>query len=105
MHFKNKKISETLQTVPEAQKVIVIPMSTGYLLQYFTICVCPSVHHLLLVLFHTKHHIFCFYSLKKEKNGKDQHLFPYKLVVFKEPFANLDKNRTCNQSAQEASGV
>lgn len=73
MHFKNKKISETLQTVPEAQKVIVIPMSTGYLLQYFTICVCPSVHHLLLVLFHIKHHIFCFYSLKKEKNGKDQH--------------------------------
>lgn len=33
--LKMKKISETLQTVPEAQKVIVIPMSTSYLLQYF----------------------------------------------------------------------
>lgn len=32
-------------------------------------------------------------------------LFPYKIVVFKEPFANLDKNRACNPSAQEASGV
>lgn len=32
-------------------------------------------------------------------------LFPYKLVVFKEPFANLDKNRTCNRRAQEASEV
>lgn len=71
--LKIKKKSETLQSVPEAQKVIVIPMSTSYLFQYFTICVCPSVHHLLLVVFHTKHHIFCFYSLKKEKNGKDQH--------------------------------
>lgn len=99
-----KKISETLQTVPEAQ-TIVIPMSTSYFLQYFSICVCPSVHHLLLVLFQTKRYIFCFYSLKKEKMENINILFPYKLVVFKEPFANLDKNRACNTSAQEASGV
>lgn len=42
--------------------------------------------------------------IKKEKM-ENNILFPYKLVVFKEPFANLDKNRACNPSTQEASGV
>lgn len=43
--------------------------------------------------------------MKKEKKENINILFLYKLVVFKEHFANLDTNRACNPIAQEASGA